>query len=382
MRQVFGARDASLVEQKVVIVDLHSAPTQFRAVISGRRRGVVGSLLRLGLRLAEGPYAVAVRWRNRRYDTGKAEIRRVSVPVVSIGNLTLGGTGKTPMVEWVARWYRQQSVRVAVISRGYGGEAGAANDEALELAQKLPDVPHLQSPDRVAAAESAIREVNCQVIVLDDAFQHRRIARNADIVLLDALEPFGHCHVFPRGTLREPKEGLRRADVVVLSRADMLEASGRQAIRRDVRRYAPQAVWVEAIHSPRGLVAADGRQQPLEALRGDAVAAFCGLGNPAGFHHTVRSCGYRVAATREFADHYRYRRDDVVSLTQWAERLDVSAVLCSQKDLVKLGVNRLGSRELWAVAVGIEFLTGQNELEARLKRLLPQAQGGPRLQPE
>jgi tetraacyldisaccharide 4'-kinase len=113
-------------------------------------------LTRVALRLIETPYAMAVARRNRRYDRGIAPIHRVSVPVVSVGNLTLGGTGKTPLVEWIARWFRKRGVRVSIVSRGYGAEAGSRNDEARELEQKLPDVPHVQNADRVAGANIAI----------------------------------------------------------------------------------------------------------------------------------------------------------------------------------------------------------------------------------
>jgi tetraacyldisaccharide 4'-kinase len=291
------------------------------------------------------------------------------VPVVSVGNLTLGGTGKTPMVEWVARWFRRRDVRVTVISRGYGAEAGAVNDEALELEQNLPDVPHLQNPDRVEAAELAVEELHCQAIVLDDAFQHRRIGRDLDIVMLDALEPFGFGHVFPRGTLREPLTGLGRADVVVLSRADMSQPDERARIREEALRHAPGAAWAEVTHAPRALRSSSGRREPLESLRGQPVAAFCGIGNPAGFRHTLRTFGCRVAAFREFPDHYRYNRADVESLIDWAGELDVAAVVCTHKDLVKLSVDQLGRHPLWAVAIGLEFLAGQEELEGKLKAL-------------
>jgi tetraacyldisaccharide 4'-kinase len=286
--------------------------------------------------------------------------------VVSVGNLTLGGTGKTPMVEWIARWFRQRATRVTVISRGYGAKGGSANDEALELAQRLPDVPHVQNPDRVAAARRAVAELGCQVIVLDDAFQHRRIARDLDVVLLDALEPFGFGHVFPRGTLREPVTGLRRADMVILTRAGMLEPPLREAIRQEVARLAPGADWAEVDYRPQSLRNASGRVEPVESQAGKAVAAFCGVGNPEGFRHTLRMCGYRVIAFREFADHYRYARADVESLIAWADGLDVEAVLCTHKDLVKLGIDRLGRRPLWAVTIALEFLAGQAELESRL----------------
>ena len=258
----------------------------------------MAAVLRGLLRAAEVPYTWAVRWRNRRYDRGKRPIERVGVPVVSVGNLTLGGTGKTPLVEWLARWFRRRDLRVTIVSRGYGAEAGARNDEALELEQKLPDVPHVQNPDRVAAARMAIEEFECQAILLDDAFQHRRIGRDLDIVLLDALEPFGFGHVFPRGMLREPLAGLSRADVVALSRANLVAAAERAGIREIVQRFAPAALWIECNHAPRELQSAAGATAALETLAGKPVAAFCGIGNPEGFRRTLDHCAVQVAALR------------------------------------------------------------------------------------
>jgi len=332
-------------------------PSTFRDLVSGRRRGPVAAVLRCALRMAEVPYTWAVAWRNRRYDSGAAAVERVDVPVVSVGNLTLGGTGKTPMVEWLARWFAGRGVRVAVISRGYGAKAGAENDEALELKQRLPEVPHLQNPDRVSGAREAVERFGCQAIVLDDAFQHRRIARDLDIVMLDALEPFGFGHVFPRGTLREPVAGLRRADVVVLSRADLLDAPGREEIRCQVQQLAPQAAWAEVVHAPRALITAAGQEEPLASLQGTRLAAFCGVGNPAGFRHTLQASGYHVAGFRAFPDHHRYTPGDVAWLAAWAERLGATALVCTHKDLVKLGCQQVGRRPLWAVRVALEFLS-------------------------
>jgi tetraacyldisaccharide 4'-kinase len=327
-------------------------------------------MLRGALRAAETPYTWAVRWRNRQYDRGRKSVERVKVPVISVGNLTLGGTGKTPIIEWLARWFRGRGVRVTIISRGYGAEAGARNDEALELEKKLPDVPHVQNPDRVAAARMAIEEFECQLILLDDAFQHRRIHRDLDIVLLDALEPFGFDHVFPRGMLREPIAGLRRADVVALSRANFAAADGRERIKAVVGKHAPAALWLECRHAPRGLQSATGATAELAALAGKPIAAFCGIGNPTGFRRTLAECGLSVAAFREFPDHFSYGRADVESLAAWAGGLEVEAVLCTQKDLVKLGIDRLGPRPLWAVTIGLEIGAGKAEFEQRLERLL------------
>lgn len=298
-------------------------------------------------------------------------MHRVNVPVVSVGNLTLGGTGKTPMVEWLARWFRDHGVRVVLVSRGYGSQSGKANDEALELAQKLPDVPHFQDPDRVKSAHYAIRERGAELILLDDGFQHRRLGRDLDVVLVDATEPFGFGHVFPRGMLREPLAGWSRAHVIALTRSDMLSAEERSALQLQIMRYAPQAIWVELTHAPRTLLDSIGDRRPLESLAGKRVAAFCGIGNPAGFEHALMSCGYEVAALREFPDHHAYTPDDLASLADWAAGLDVAALVCTHKDLVKVNTLRVGEVPVFALAIGLNFVSGQEPFESLLARLLP-----------
>lgn len=343
--------------------------SDFRDIVSGRRRGLGAAALRGMLAALEVPYSTAVRWRNRRYDRGR-RVERIDVPVVSVGNLTLGGTGKTPMVEWLARWFRERGVQVALVSRGYGAQAGQANDEALELAQKLPGVPHLQDPDRVRAARQAITEHGAQLILLDDGFQHRRLARDLDLVLVDALEPFGFGHVFPRGTLREPLSGWSRAHAIALTRADMIAPTERAAIRREVERYAPQAAWLEVTHAPQCLRSYSGVEQPLASLASRRVAAFCGIGNPPGFAHALRLCGYEVAGLREFPDHHRYGPTDLASLAVWAAPLNVEAIVCTHKDLVKIPQESLGELPLFALSVGLEFLSGREELEALLQLVM------------
>ncbi len=345
--------------------------TTFRAVVSGARRSLDAAVLRALLQAAEVPYAAAMRFRNWRYDTGRAAIEHIDVPVVSVGNLTLGGTGKTPLVEWIARWFRTRDVRVALVSRGYGAEQGALNDEARELEQKLPDVPHVQNRDRVEAARTAIEEFASQAILLDDGFQHRRLARDLDIVLIDASEPFGYRHVFPRGLLREPLAGLRRADVVILSRSDMIGEADRLRIRAEVHRHAPDATWAEVAHVPKQLVSANGDEWGLKWLKGQRIAAFCGLGNPSGFRHTLEHSGCELAGFRTFPDHHQYGRNDVESIIAWAEKLDVASLVCTHKDLVKLGSQQLGRKPLWALVVAIEFRVGQSEVEKHLETMLP-----------
>lgn len=311
-------------------------------------------MARIGLRLASIPYGWAIRLRNARYDHGLAKIHRLPVPVICVGNLTLGGTGKTPMVAWLARWFRQQNVRVAIISRGYGATAGSRNDEALELEEQLPDVPHLQNPDRVAAGRVAVDEFESEVIILDDGFQHRRLYRDLDIVLIDALAPFGHGYLLPRGLLREPVSGLRRAAAVALTRCDMVPAESRAEIRRRIEKLAPAAHWIEMVHEPYELRDAEGNRESIETLAGAAVAAFSGIGNPAGFDHTLTVCGYRVAARRTYPDHHGYSADDIRQLGDWIRGLDVTATVCTHKDLVKIGLRELGGKPLWAVCIGMK----------------------------
>src|SRR5262249_6499892 len=219
--------------------------------------------------------------RNRGYDRGWLAVHRAGVPVVSVGNLTVGGTGKTPMVEWVARWFRRHEKQVVILSRGYRQVHGL-NDEGRVLEENLPDVPHLQDRDRVRSARIAVEELEAEVLVLDDGFQHRRLARDLDLVLIDALEPFGLGRLLPRGLLREPVASLRRADLVVLSRADLISPDERRSIRAEAERHGGPVRWIEARHAPMELVGAEGGASSIEELAGRPVAAFCGIGNPEG----------------------------------------------------------------------------------------------------
>jgi tetraacyldisaccharide 4'-kinase len=347
------------------------SPADFRDVVSGRRPDALASVLRGLFRLAETPCRMAVDWRNRRYDRGTAMVHQAGVPVVSVGNLTLGGTGKTPLVKWLGRWFTERGRRVVIVSRGYRAMADGLNDEALELQQSLPNVPHVQNPDRVAAVRAAIDIHGCDLILLDDGFQHRRLARDVDIVLLDALEPFGFDHIFPRGTLREPVAGLRRANVVCLSRADASCSGGRAEIRCRVAAIAPQAAWCELIHTPTGLIDSAGMVLGLGVLRGHRVAAFCGIGNPFAFRRTLASSQCEIAAWREFPDHHHYVDRDLSELGELVASSGADFVVCTQKDLVKLRGARISDRPIWAVTIEIEFLSGQNDLENALRSLSP-----------
>lgn len=349
-------------------------PSDFREIVSGRDRGFKAAAWRALFAAIEPFYSAAVRYRNWRYDTGRSAIARVEVPVVSVGNLTLGGTGKTPMVEWLARWFLDRGVRVVLVSRGYGAVEGHTNDEAKELQEKLPEVPHLQNPERRLAAREAIDRFGAQLILLDDAFQHRRLARDLDIVLVDALDPFGCEHVFPRGMLREPLTGFARAHVIALSRADAVDALTRKRIRDRIGQYNASALWLELSHAPRALRSAGGMQMPLEKLAHQRLLAFCGIGNPAGFRHALESCGYSVVAFREFPDHHHYGAADLEELARLAETSGAEAIVCTHKDLVKIPQAVMDVRPVWALEIGLQVLGGADDLQRRLEVLAAQAQ--------
>lgn len=342
----------------------------YRAIVSGQRTGLLAMLIRGLLAAAEPIYGAVVARKNRRFDSGAKLATQIPTPVISVGNLTVGGTGKTPLVIWLAKWFRERGAQVALLSRGYGGRR-APNDEALEIAAWLPDVPHLQSADRVASARSALLEFPGSVLILDDAFQHRRIARNLDIVLLDALEPFGYGHLLPRGLLREPLESLTRAQIVALSRSDAVSAERRAEIRGLVSRHAPDAIWLELTHAPRAMIDHQASAEPLSDWRGKRVAAFAGIGNPAGFQHTLDSCGLEVVAFRALADHQAYDPGVLQSLSEWlSAQSGLAGVICTHKDLVKLPFAAIGDVPLRALKIELQIASGQEQLERKLQEVL------------
>jgi tetraacyldisaccharide 4'-kinase len=352
------------------------SPETWQLIVSGERRGVRAFLWRRALALASWPYAIGVRGRNLLFDWGWKQSHQAAVPVVSVGNLTLGGTGKTPCVEYVAGFYRQHELRVAILSRGYGAERGAEgrNDEAMLLEENLPDVPHLQGRDRVALAATAVEELESEVLVLDDGFQHRRLARDLDIVLIDATNPWGHGRLFPRGALREPLRNLRRAGLVMITRSDRPRTDELAAIRARLARFTAAPI-VMSRHEPIGLIGANGRTESIEALRGQAVAAFAGIGNPEAFRKTMEEIGATLTDFRVFPDHHPYTREDVDDLRRWAVAQPAGAIIATtQKDFVKLRMANLSGRPLWAVRIGLRFTQGQEAFDAQLLRALTQRQ--------
>ncbi len=341
----------------------------FHNLVSGRGTGIAATALRAMLAGASLPYRTAVSARNCLFDAGLFQARRAAVPVVSIGNITLGGTGKTPFVEFVCRWFLTRGRRVAILSRGYGSDGGP-NDEARTLATNLPDVPHYQGKDRVALADRAARDVQPDVLVLDDGFQHRRLARDLDIVLIDCTEPFGYGRLLPRGLLREPISSLERADLIVLSRANQAAPAERQRIRERIVAAAGDKPIVLAEHRPTALQSVDGRSLSLDELPGRSVAAFCAIGNPQAFWQTLTALGCQLVGTRAFRDHHLYSLTDLAELGDWTSHCAPEFVITTQKDMVKIPVAAWSGRRLFALQIEAAVTDPDGYLDRFLSHLL------------
>lgn len=335
------------------------------------RRGGGVELLRLPAAL----FGAAARLRAAAYDRGVLAVLRVDAPVVSVGNLTAGGTGKTPMTLWLARALRARGLRPGLLSRGYRAAAGAPNDEAAMVARLAPDLPCVQEPDRVAGALELVRR-GVDAIVLDDGFQHRRLARDLDVVLVDATRPWGLapppdggepvCALLPRGLLREPPAALARAGVIVVTRADAAPAARVLALRERLARLAPTVPVVVARHVPSRLHALEsGGLAPRELgeLEGLEVDLVSGVGNPEAFEATVRGLGAAVREHRAFPDHHPFVAGDLAGLGP-------RPVVTTAKDAVKLaGLDLPEESVVLVLDVDLEIVEGEDVLNALLDGL-------------
>jgi tetraacyldisaccharide 4'-kinase len=297
-------------------------------------------------------YGVGVRIRNGLFRRGIRKSYDVGVPVISVGNLTTGGTGKTPLVELLASQMAAEGWRVCVLTRGYHrkstgrvvvsdnevvlADVNDAGDEPFMLAEKLRGrAAVICDKNRVAAARWAIGNLGSQIFILDDAFQHQQIKRTLNILTIDATNPFGNGQLLPAGRLREPLRELRRASCVVITRANESEALPQ--LRAQIEDIAG-AIPIFTSHIKLTAVGPLERETSATDLadRKAAVAAFCGLGNPKSFFNLLRREGYNVTYSREFRDHQSYRQSDIDQLVREASARDAQALVTTVKDAVKL----------------------------------------------
>ena len=282
-------------------------------------------------------YLVLMTIRNALYDNGLLSVTELDppVPVVSIGNLTVGGTGKTPLVIALARQALAEGRKVAVVTRGYGAavDAHGTSDEVGLLRERCPGVEVVVHPNKVAGARAAAAH-GADLILVDDGFQHRRLHRHLDVVVVDGRHPFGNGDVLPAGSLREPAAGLGRADVIVVTHADALDDDQREALEGRLLSHKLGVPIVYGLHVPVGVRSVKGGEiRPLDAIVGRELYLFSGIASPDGFRHTVEALGGDVVGAHGFPDHHAFRPADMAAVRAEAR---TAQLLCTEKDAAKV----------------------------------------------
>ncbi len=335
------------------------------------------------LAVAGGGYRGLLGAREWLYTRGVLKSRSVGCPVVSIGNLTVGGTGKTPAVEVAVQTLVSLGHRPAVVSRGYGRRVGGihvvadqasirldveeAGDEPFLLARRLPGVPVVVGSNRYATARLAIERFGVTAIVLDDGFQHRTLTKDLEIVMARARTPWGNGKLLPAGPLREPFEALARADLVVASGAATRGEA--QAVIDAVERHAPDVPVLTALAVPAECWEAN-RMRPvgLTELAGKRVVAFAGIAAPGGFAETLTESGVAMEAFVPFSDHHWYSAEEVARLDGRARDLGVDGLITTEKDWVRLRKLPLPRCPLWVLAVRLVLTSGEDAWHAAFRR--------------
>lgn len=325
----------------------------FHSLVSGERKGLTDRLVLAFLTALSVPYGIVVRLRALAYARGLLGVRRLNRPVISVGNITVGGTGKTPMTALLARLLMARGKRVAVISRGYGGSleghtrivcdgqtiflsAAEAGDEPVHLATAVPGLMTVIGTDRYAAGLLAQEELNPDVFILDDGFQHLRLHRDLNILLMDCRAPFGNGHMLPAGLLREPESALKRADLVVYTRC---HGVGTPAVHGAIPSCG-------AGHALAGVeLLPDGVRQEFAVLHGRKGIAFAGIADPGAFFSSLGEQGLDLVATVSLGDHCSYGEPEIARLVDKCRTFGADYLITTGKDAVKLGavLERLGN---------------------------------------
>ena len=314
-------------------------------------------------------YGFALRIRNVLYAVRILTKEGLPCRVISVGNITLGGTGKTPTVIQLADFLFRNRRYPAVVSRGYGRKNEAdivavsdgkaplldtaiAGDEPSLIGSRLPGVPVVVGKDRYRAALFTLQVFGPNTIILDDGFQHVRLRRDLDIVLVDAEDPFGNGRLFPSGILREPLKALKRADLVLITRAD--RAANLGWLKSVIRRKTQARIFTSR-HSPVDLVdIRNSEQRPFSTLRGTAVLAFSGIARPASFTALLRSLGADIKQEMVYPDHYVYKKEDMAAIFQKAGDVKATMIITTEKDAVRL--KTLDPEGIWALRIELKVV--------------------------
>jgi tetraacyldisaccharide 4'-kinase len=313
-------------------------------------------------------YGAALRVRNRLYDRGLLTVRRLPCPTIAFGNLTVGGTGKTPLTAFTAAALRDAGYRIGILSRGYRragraalvvsdgrrllADAAQAGDEPYLMARDNPAAAVAVGADRGAAADLLFAVAPVEVALLDDAFQHRAIHRDLNILVVDGRDPFGNGRILPFGPLREPIAGVRRADAVVVTRGGGVAPP---SLLRALERHHSEVAIFHAAIAPRGFAAPSGEVAGIAALRGLSAYAFAGIARPERFEEDLRALGVRLAGVRRFPDHHPYRARDLEEIAAAARACGAEVLVTTEKDLVRLPALPAASPPLFALSIGVTF---------------------------
>lgn len=367
-------------------------------VILGDVRGFRAWITRISLRLLSGIFRASVQTRKFLFRQNFKQSHHLGTLTISVGNLTLGGTGKTPVVELLAKALAARGRKVAILSRGYKSRAlrkpqqwvppegkkplppeampkivstGAdvlldsrfAGDEPFMLAKNLPEVAMFVDRDRVKSARFAIDQWGADTLLLDDGMQYIRLARALDICLVDSTAPFGTGAMLPAGTLREPKKNLRRAHFIMLTKSD---GSGHEELIRKLRKYNATAPIIITRHGPKYLQnLVTGEQRPLSYLQGKHIAALSGIAVPENFEKSLVKLGAIVDIKKRFSDHHRFSKNEIRKFTQRCLERDVAMIVMTEKDAVRYPLD-LGTVPLWYLRIAVEILSGQEHWEHML----------------
>ncbi|MFH1059488.1 MAG: tetraacyldisaccharide 4'-kinase [Pseudomonadota bacterium] len=350
-------------------------------VLSGASRPAWLPPLRAARRAGSWLYGLGAAAKNLAYDFGVFTPRRLPAPVVGVGNLSAGGSGKTPLTMAVVAALARLGLPAAVISRGYGGAAGQggvtwaslgqgplvdaaiAGDEPVLLARRLR-APVAAGPDRYAVGQAVLRRFGGRVLVADDLFQHRRLHRDLDLAVMDAAHPLGNGRLLPAGLLREPASGLRRASAVILTRADDPQVT--DATRRWLRGFWGDGPVLACRHVLASLGDAQGEPLPETVWRGQPVLVFCGLADAGQFFAGLERAGLEVLERQAFADHHAFSATDLAGLWQRAKARGAAALVCSEKDHARLPLALPDGPPLWVTRLELEFDEGPQALERLL----------------
>lgn len=298
-----------------------------------KSKGFIAGIIKVFLFALSLLYGLAVRTLSFMYSF---KCQRINCKVISVGNITLGGTGKTPLVEVIAGYLKQQGHRVTILTRGYKRMHTAMGDEPYMLEMNLADIPVIVDADRIRSANRAIRDYDADTVILDDGFQQWRIKKDLEIATIDATNPFGNRHMIPRGILRQPLSSLKRADVYVLTKTNLNPDIGQ--LKYTLNRLNPSGIIIESIHKPRGFydIAKPEELFNTETLKGKTVSLFSGIGDPGSFEDLIIGLGINIGLSFRFADHHNYTREDLDKIIKGSKGKNIDTIITTQKDAARI----------------------------------------------